>query len=402
MLTPKVPCRKISSMRHEVAIYTTSATTAGSYDRACGREDGAERQMMLLARALAARGRQVAHIVYPPRDPVPLPENLTLVHRGTYVGKRRFVGSSLEALRILRALAAADAPVAIVRGASPGLAVVAAFCRMRRRALIFSSSNNSDFTLERFSSRLNRRVYRLGVRSADAVVVQSGDQEALARQAFPSMRRLVRIPSFAAAAWPASDGSQPDAFLWFSRMAPYKQPLRYVELARALPHVRFLMIPVPDHSGYPELGAVRAAAPTVSNLELLDPLPHEQLSGLIARAVAVVNTSAYEGMPNAFLEAWALGVPVLTLEFDPDAVVARNGLGISAGGSWDRFVEGARELWEGRSSREEFARNARAYVARVHSIEAVGAQWSDLIDEVRRRATSAGSTISLPFDVYGV
>jgi glycosyltransferase involved in cell wall biosynthesis len=107
-------------------------------------------------------------------------------------------------------------------------------------------------------------------------------------------------------------------------------------------------------------------------------------------------------MPNAFLEAWALGVPVLTLEFDPDAVVARNGLGISAGGSWDRFVEGARELWEGRSSREEFARNARAYVARVHSIEAVGAQWSDLIDEVRRRATSAGSTISLPFDVYGV
>ena len=37
-------------MQHDVAIYTTAATTAGSYDRERGREDGAERQMVLLAR----------------------------------------------------------------------------------------------------------------------------------------------------------------------------------------------------------------------------------------------------------------------------------------------------------------------------------------------------------------
>jgi glycosyltransferase involved in cell wall biosynthesis len=88
-------------------------------------------------------------------------------------------------------------------------------------------------------------------------------------------------------------------------------------------------------------------------------------------------------MPNAFLEAWAHGVPVLTLQFDPDAVVARNGLGISAGGSWERFVEGARELWEGRDRREELASRVRTYVATAHSIETVGSRWSDLIAELR-------------------
>jgi glycosyltransferase involved in cell wall biosynthesis/L-amino acid N-acyltransferase YncA len=366
-------------MRHDVAIYTTSATTAGSYDRTLSREDGAERQMMLLARALAARGWRVAHIVYPPRDPVPLPERLTLIPRGPY-GRRRRLGSAIETLEIWRALAAADARVVIVRGASPALGVVAAFCKLKRRALIFSSSNNSDFTLERVVKRHDRRLYGRAIRRADVVVVQSADQERLARKTFPSLRRVVRIPSFAAAAAP-SDGNKPDAFLWFSRTAPYKQPLRYVDLARAVPHARFLMIPVPDDLS--QLGAVRAAAATVPNLELLDPLPHERLWRLISRAAAVVNTSVYEGMPNAFLEAWAHGVPVLTLRFDPDEVVARNGLGISAGGSWDRFVEGAQELWEGRSNREEFARHAREYVSAVHSTEVVGSRWSDLIEEPR-------------------
>jgi glycosyltransferase involved in cell wall biosynthesis len=145
------------------------------------------------------------------------------------------------------------------------------------------------------------------------------------------------------------------------------------------------MIPVPDHPRRPELRTIRAAAPTIPNLELLDPLPHRELSRLIAGAAAVVNTSAYEGMPNAFLEAWAHGVPVLTLQFDPDSIVARNGLGISAGGSWERFVQGARELWEGRDRREEFADRVRRYVATVHSTDVVAARWSELLDELDPR-----------------
>jgi hypothetical protein len=77
-------------------------------------------------------------------------------------------------------------------------------------------------------------------------------------------------------------------------------------------------------------------------------------------------------------------VPVLTLEFDPDAAVARNGLGISAGGSWERFVEGARELWERPDRRDELGSRARRYVNEVHSIDAVGSRWSDLLGELRQ------------------
>jgi glycosyltransferase involved in cell wall biosynthesis len=220
---------------------------------------------------------------------------------------------------------------------------------------------------------------------ADAVVVQSSDQLALAGQAFPKLKRVVHIPSFAesAGARPQPTRTVPDGFLWVGRVAEYKRPLRYLELARALPGSHFRMIPVPDEpSAYERLNEVRAAAHDITNLELLDPVPHAETLALIDQAVAVVNTSRLEGMPNVFLEAWARGVPVLSLEFDPDNVIAGRGLGTVANGSWERFVEGARSLWATRADRSAYEERTVAYVREVHSIGSVGAAWQRLISSL--------------------
>jgi glycosyltransferase involved in cell wall biosynthesis len=373
-------------MRNDIAIYTTSAFSAGAYDRARGRDDGgAERQMMLLARALAERGHRVAHIVYPPREPIELSYPLELIPRGAYAGNRPIIGPLLEILTIWRALRAARARVVIVRTASPVVGITAVYCKLTGSRLIFSSSNVSDFTLERMSGRVGRALYRLGVRLADAVVVQSDEQTALAKESFGSLRRVRRIPSFAESAPASDDRPSGDAFLWFGRLVNYKQPMRYVALAQTVPEAQFIMIPVVTDAGPREVADLRTAADGIPNLELLDPLPHAELAALIESAVAIVNTSVLEGMPNAFLEAWARGIPVLTLQFDPDAVVERERLGISAQGSWDRFVEGARELWEGRSDRDGLARRLVAYVGETHSMDAVGARWSELTREVREK-----------------
>jgi hypothetical protein len=71
---------------------------------------------------------------------------------------------------------------------------------------------------------------------------------------------------------------------------------------------------------------------------------------------------------------------VLTLDNDPDGVVERRGLGISAGGSWDRFVAGARELLDGQDRRADMSRRTRAYVQEVHSIDAVADRWAELVE----------------------
>jgi glycosyltransferase involved in cell wall biosynthesis len=338
--------------------------------------------MTFLAHALADRGQRVAHIVYDVREPSPDSGHITLVARGAHLHRRGVTDAVLEAARIFRALWTADAAVTVVRSSSAALGVTGLFCRLRGRRLIFSSASNADFTFETASSRrLRRRLYRLGVRLADAVVLQSEDQVELLGAAFGELPRVTRIPSFAEPA--AVSPLEPECFLWLGRAIAYKQPQRYVELARALPEARFRMLAVRDSSADERLSAeLREAARGLPNLEVLGARPYRETMELIGRAVAVVNTSTFEGMPNVFLESWMRGVPVVSLQVDPDGIISRHGLGVAAEGSWERFEAGARELWRTRGQRKQLANHVRAYVDAIHSPHAVGERWSTLIAEL--------------------
>lgn len=369
--------------KHDVAIY--SPESADWYERSGGRGGGAERQMMLLARSLAHRGLRVAHIVFEPHDPVVLPPHLTLVRRENDDGKRSPAGGLREAARVWRALSAADARVVIVRAATPAVGVASLFCRRHRRKLIFSSATDSDFAPPGASARsLSSTLYRLGVRTSDTVVVQSRDQVDLAPRLHPRRDEIVHIPSFCE---PADDGignrSARTSFLWIGRIRAEKAPLRFVDLARSVPNGLFTMIPIVLNAEH-EFGRLQDAARDVKNLELRERVPHSQLMEMISSAVAVVNTSTDEGMPNVFLEAWARGTPVLTLECDPGGVVEQRELGIAAGGSWDRFVAGARELLDESFPRIELSRRAHTYIEEVHSIDAVSSRWAAVVAHLAR------------------
>ena len=71
-----------------------------------------------------------------------------------------------------------------------------------------------------------------------------------------------------------------------------------------------------------------ADAEQIPNLEPNFTLTRSRLLDLIARATAVVVISRSEGMPNLFLEAWARGVPALSLHTGPDRRITAGDLGI--------------------------------------------------------------------------
>jgi glycosyltransferase involved in cell wall biosynthesis len=389
--------------RHDVAIYTPAA--ACLYERRPQATGGAERQTTLLASGLTRAGLRVAHIVLPVEEPDPaLPENLTLVQRRLVTTGRGPRARAAQLRQVWSALAEADAAVYVYRSGLPTLGVTELFCRAHRRRLVFAASGDLDLTLGFFERRgPERELYKLGVRGADAVVLQTRRQRELARQTFPRLSRVVELPSFATSA-PLST-SPPEAFLWVGRLDRHKQPLRYVELAAALPDAQFRMVARqldPERSGGSPGGGPGAAlerevherAAGLANLTMLEQRPHAEAMRLVDRSVAVVSTGRAEGMPNLFLEAWARGIPVLTYEFDPDGRIARERLGESAEGSAERFRDGARRLWETRGDRAELADRVRAHVQAAHGVEAVTARWLELIDELRGggQSFSAGSS----------
>ncbi|HYM94383.1 MAG TPA: glycosyltransferase [Chitinophagaceae bacterium] len=66
---------------------------------------------------------------------------------------------------------------------------------------------------------------------------------------------------------------------------------------------------------------------------------HKETLELISNAKALINTSYYEGFSNVFLEAWATGVPVISLNVNPGDVLNKYNLGICCGGDLHRMKQ---------------------------------------------------------------
>jgi glycosyltransferase involved in cell wall biosynthesis len=367
--------RRPGSRRFDVAFYVPwIAPLLTSEDaRPTG---GAETQIYLLGRALAERGAKVCFLAFE-LPGISLPssvDGVSVVVRPPYRSHQRF-GKVREIASLFRAVVGVDAGVIVTRSAGPHVGLVGLAAKLSRRRFVYSSANLSDFDFGRLSPRrYNNALFRLGIRLADEIVVQTQEQARLCQERYG--RTPVLIESIAETA--PQRTSEPEAFLWMARLVWYKRPLAFVDLAESLPEAKFWMVgvPVPFTEGGPELLAeLERRAAAVPNLELLSPRPRPVLMDLVERAVAVVNTADFEGMPNTFLEGWARGVPALALTHDPADVIETHDLGAFAHGSPERLTELARTYWEERNDQAEVALSCRRYIEVHHSPESVSGRW---------------------------
>lgn len=334
---------------------------------------GAETQLFLVAKALAQRGARVGLIVVGTASE--LPRAVDGVHILAQPPRRRATGLRARAalaMGAFRAVVAARAAVVVQRNAGPATPVVALAARLRGARFVYSSANVVDFDLGRLEPAHVVRLFEWAIRSAAEVVVQTDEQGRLCRERFG--REAVVIRSIAEPAEPRL--ATPEAFLWIGRMAEYKRLDVYLELAAAVPEARFGVLAVPGAGDDPgQAGRLARAAEALPNLAVHEPRPQREVGKLIERAVAVVNTSEYEGMPNVFLEGWSRGVPAIAFSHDPDGVVATHGLGGFASGSRERLVELTRELWASRDDQHALGERCVAYVRTEHAEERVAERW---------------------------
>lgn len=369
--------RRRRARRHDVAFYVPSVGPLLTSE-AVSPAGGAETQVFLLSRALAARGTRVCLCAFdiPGGDMPAARDGVDIAVRRPYVSRGGLAGRVREVLAIRRAVIDLDAEVIVTRMAGYHVGLVGVFAKLSGCRFVFSSASLSNFDFALLGSAYgltlrDRALYRLGLHLADDIVVQTDEQARLCRARLgrkPLVIRNIAEPA------PMRNAEQ-DAFLWVGRAVWHKGPLEYIELARAFPNAKFWMIAVHGPGTEEVSAAIESAASTAPNLELLAPRPRDKLMDLVDRSVAIVNTSEFEGTPNATLEGWARGVPALTLAYDPDGLIERYGLGEFAQGSREKFVAAATRLWEGRYETGAVSERCRRYVASEHSEDAVGAQW---------------------------
>ena len=357
---------------------------------------GAEVQQVAMARGLAARGFDVTLVTcdygQPPRVEV---DGLTVLkafppHAGIPVV--RFFHPRLT--RTVAALAAADAEVYYARGAGFVAGITFDVARWRRAAFVLGTAHDLD--ARRALPLLNPRDrwwHRRALRGARAIVAQTEFQRRLYASEFEVGSEV--IPNLVESPPEPVDAGQDGAVVWLATYKPAKRPDWFLELARRLPHRRFVMcgvIPIPPETR-DAWEAARRAAGTMPNLEVRGFLDHARLSELFRSASLFVHTSPIEGFPNTLLEAWAHGLPSVTV-VDPDGIVARERPGEVAAdlvgmvAAVERFMSDA-------AARRATGERARDYVRRCHAppvlLDRIAALFDRVVGEVRALTASRGT-----------
>jgi glycosyltransferase involved in cell wall biosynthesis len=283
----------------------------------------------------------------------------------------RFVTSLWNALRT------ADSEIYVGEGSSMDAGPIALFCILRRRKHLLHFASDMDVDLE-YLNKGNffvTSLYRLAVKTADCIIAITSHEQTLCQTNFKKSSIVIKNISQI----PESISKKPTTpiVFWAGRLhREIKQPDLFIELAKLLPSAKFQI--AGGSQGEVYYRTFRVAVDSVPNLEYVGAIPYHQIEQYFANASILVNTSAREGFPITFLEAWGYGIPVVSLNVDPDEVICKYNLGFHSG-TFSQMVQDVKLLLEDERLREELGQNGRNYVEREHNIEAIANRWSEIL-----------------------
>ncbi len=348
---------------------------------------GAELQLSVLGRALKEKGWEVSFLVgdYGQDRAIETSEGIRLLRAYSQPSTRPVWAILVRSLpEFWRSLAEIDADIYVSRGLTGQAGVIAAFAKLKRRRYVFWLAKNADawYGVPRLSPLpfVERLPAWYGIHSADALIVQSNEQEALLRRYVG--RSGVLVPSVSPWQDAVPDGQPGEYALWIASIQPKKRPHLLLDIAADMPQARFVMAGG-KRSAYSSLyESVQARARQMPNVDFLGFVPFEQTKELFQRASVLVSTSKAEeeGFPNVLLQAWSTGTPVVAT-CDPDEVICRHGLGYHCEDA-TQIAERIREITGSCELQRQIGQRAYAYVSQHHSVDHITAKLSDFLQEV--------------------
>ena len=141
-----------------------------------------------------------------------------------------------------------------------------------------------------------------------------------------------------------------------------------LRIAQELPEVKFRV------AGMPERDADQSTLDAVNglrhlpNVELVGYVRRADVQQFLSEATMLLCTSDFEGFSNVFLEAFAVGTPVVTRrQVDPDSIIVRHTLGASADDELT-LSKSVKAFWDMDANEyNALARRCQIYVKANHS-----------------------------------
>ena len=232
------------------------------------------------------------------------------------------------------------------------------------------------------------------IAGCDGVIAQSQYQQDVLLQT--RGKQSLVIPT----GWPLGDDPPPiderEYVLWVGAIKYHKQPWYFIDLAIQNPGEQFVMIGPPTQESQRQssfYSYVINRAKEVPNLTFIDQQISLSAIGQYFRDAKVfVNTSAFEGFPNTFIQAMGAGTPLLSLNVNPDGFMETANCGICANGNLQQLDKALGKLLNDDELRSEMGLQARRYAVARHDITKTIHQLERMIQSVLKSCSLSGSS----------
>lgn len=183
--------------------------------------------------------------------------------------------------------------------------------------------------------------------------------------------------------------------LWIGRTDPvFKRPKLFLKIAAQLPEYRFLMI---LNSINNQCFNVIEKSKT-DNVEIIKYIDPDKFEQIYTDSDILLSTSSNEGFPNIFLHAISHGIPIVSLEVDPDGIFEKHGCGINCNGDISLAVYSIKMLLNDKYKREEIVKQAFNHAKQNHSIELIEKQMVDFFSSIPLHVDNGQSWTEYKFD----
>jgi len=257
--------------------------------------------------------------------------------------------------------------------------IAAHYALKHRCKMVWHIASESDLGPYRFyPSRLfiNRIVDRFllnyGIMKATHIIAQTDEQQRLLKEKFKRTATAV-IPNLHPYPTEKIEKKKPVKIVWVANLKDVKQPEIFIRLAsslRDLPEAQFVMIGAIQGNDRKRQGYLDMMNRAPS-LKYLGQISQESVNSILAESHILVNTSAHEGMPNTFIQAWFRQMPVVSLNVNPDHLIEKKQIGFVSGGSFEQLKNDVKKLVLDDGLRKKLGINAQTFANGYYSAKNV-------------------------------
>lgn len=338
-----------------------------------GNFGGAETQLYYLSTKLAVDPRYiVSMIVHDFGQPAIEKNQNVLLYKYTeqsnFWDKIKYIRYFVRFVKLFALFKLINADIYIQR-CKIGLTIYTAlFCKILKKKFVFMTASEADVigTIKKDLPLFNKTFHDYGIKKSDLILVQNNEQQKLLKKNF-NLESYTQKSVCPVKHLKSKEGNY---ILWVGRAVAVKEPEKLFELAQQNPDKNFIMIckSVPHEVEYFE--KTKNNALKIENIQFIEHVPFNEIDQFFQNVKIFVNTSAYEGFPNTFIEAWKNGIPVISLNVNPDDIITAYSLGFCSK-TISQMNKDIDLLYSDEKLYKKLSNSAYLYVKKNHNLEVI-------------------------------